>query len=109
MDEKGIQISKAIEYNEENFERKNKFIIIAKDAMLENLKSNKILQFFLDCTYKTVYLHLNLNLSCYQKSGIDQEEKKQNYAVLYYYIKKKLHLIIFLNILKKNIVLGLLI
>ena len=43
--------------------------------MLENLKSNKILKFFLDCTYKTVPPSKH-KFKLLVLSGIDQEEKK---------------------------------
>lgn len=75
-----------------------KFIIIAKYTMLENIKSNKILQFFLDCTYKAVPPS-KPKFKLLVLSGFDHEEKKHNYVVIYYYIKKmKLYLIIFLYI-----------
>lgn len=108
MDEKGFQISKVIEYKEDNIETINKFIIIAKDTMLENIKSNKILQFFFDCTYKEVSPS-KPKFKLLVLSGFDHEEKKIKImlSVLYYYIKKKkIYLITFWYIWKKIIVLG---
>ena len=53
-DNEGNNISQVFEYIDLDTNKKLRFVIIAKNNMLENLQSNQIKQFFMDCTYKAV-------------------------------------------------------
>ena len=53
-DENGNIISKVIDYKDEEKDCESKFVLIANNNMLLQLKNNYIAQFFMDCTYKSV-------------------------------------------------------
>ena len=75
LDEKGNVISKVYDFQNENNNKIQKYIIIGKESMFNNIKNNKISQFFMDCTYKCVN-QSSPRFKLMVLTGFDPEEKK---------------------------------
>ena len=82
MVEKGNVISKVYDFQNENNNKIQKYIIIGKESMFNNIKNNKISQFFMDCTYKCVN-QSSPRFKLMVLTGFDPEEKKRNYVLLF--------------------------
>ena len=83
LDEKGNIISKVYDFQNENNNQIQKYIIIGKESMFHNIKNNKISQFFMDCTYKCVPPS-SPKFKLMVLTGFDPEEKKNEIMCFYF-------------------------